>query len=340
MKNNKPMEWLTFQNRKVIAAIVIVAITFFLPPSFWILLPAYLMLQTSPGTPLRQDLLIFSFLVVSLLLAVIINRYLPMLFILGVMALISAYLLNLREPYRVEEFLKLALIPLIILLAAFDPTNIPPDTRLFYCMMGALLGTLCNILIGYVNFEKEFRKALSDTANALFNFAKRLRITTEFDNAYQERLQLETALAKQKQSYPNWVFEIGFNATLRSGFRYVLLQLDHIIATMTALSFTASKPLDAEHLQNLRVPFNEVLHKNAELLGIFVRYLDKKNLPTDIGDVTQDIARLEDETSKLLPQHPELIDLKQDYSIIASLVRDATDTRKMLLALIAALPTS
>lgn len=134
-------------------------------------------------------------------------------------------------------------------------------------------------------------------------------------------------------SYPNWVYEPGFNPGLRGGFRYFLIHLEMLMdfyVTLANVEPSIKKYLTEDLLQ--------VKNNNTQLLAALLDYFvvaKTKNIPVDL---TTDIVEMEKTAQSLLPASTQMLDLAPDYIPLQSWVRLNKDIRQQLLMLLGALP--
>lgn len=141
-----------------------------------------------------------------------------------------------------------------------------------------------------------------------------------------------------KNDYPEWVFDVGFNPGLRAGFRFFLIKLDQIIDIFFSINYLIHRKISCELMQPLKDTLIDVIDNNNELILALSLFLQKGVYPEAISDFTEDMANLESCMQKEIPNELEVLGIAPDYIAVTSLVRDIRDMRQLLLVLLAALP--
>lgn len=334
-----------YKNRRALSAGV--AVLAAMPAGQWAMIAAFLVSQTAFGTTLRQGMVIFFLMIVSLFLSLLMHDYLNypiymsfigFLIIVGAgSAALSQSVISLR-PTLLSRFV------LLVLIAAFSlPFVSLHDEQFLSCVIGILIGMLCTLLIAFVSLEKEFRSGLLSLLEALEGYSREMRVymgRSEFNHSEADKLRVEKALQATVSGYPEWVFAMGFNPGLRSGFRFFLLNLDNVIASFFSLSLYLQQKLNPEIVLNIKEVFNLTTQRNTELIAILIKYFRDRTPPASDADFTQDIKDLEAAVKKIIPESLEIIDLSPDYPALSAIVRDLKDIRNMLLQLLSALPAT
>jgi hypothetical protein len=148
---------------------------------------------------------------------------------------------------------------------------------------------------------------------------------------------IEIALQASRGLYPEWVYEVGFNPGLRSGFRFFLIHLErmseHYIVLNSVLVAGVKSHLSSTLLQQMA----DVANVNAELTANLIDKLQGK--PVDLrDDLSADTVALDAELARFLPGGLDLISVTEEYIQIAEAVRDLKDARLLLMQLLLSLP--
>ncbi|RDI42434.1 aromatic acid exporter family protein [Aquicella lusitana] len=314
----------------------------------FLVLTAFLVSQTTRGTPLRQGLLyslivLTGILVFALALTVIKQRSVIYLLISAIFML-SGYLTFIYRPVQNKTFFLIMLFSLVLLVIALSPTAISPLRDQFIdAVMGAAIGVICSQIILPVQFDREFCSGLLPLLHALINYSH--GITERFTGQNQDadallriKSEVEKALQTQKGNYPEWVYEAGFNPGLRAGFRFFLTNLEHLTDTFFSMDYRAAQPVDPELIKKLSTPVTIVTQKNEELMRILVAYLASAQLVKTESDFTSDISELENKVKSLIPAQLELLDISPDFLTVVGFIYDIKEARKLLLQLVSTLP--
>ncbi len=141
-----------------------------------------------------------------------------------------------------------------------------------------------------------------------------------------------------ENDYPEWVLKRGFNRHLRSGFRYVLLHLDEIMEAYLSLDYHLRELSDLALLQDIANQLSDVLDNNKKMFSVIIAFFAAEPIDQSQQDFTSDVTDLYNIARSVLPSNIELLDLNPDYIHMASAMRDAVDTRQILLKILTALP--
>lgn len=351
MKHSKSRDWLSYQNRRAISTALSVLIAFLIVQHFkldnaeWVVLSAFLVCQGTRGTPLKQGMITLFVTIAALFISALINAYAEFIIrisIASVLIMVGGYLAFLYFPLTRSRFISLLYFPTLVLIATLEPqySGIMQDSRVLAAILGVMIGMAVTIIFIPMGLENEFRRALIPVIDRLENYSKTLRIyigTQEFNRSNAEKILLEQSYQKH---YPEWVFEVGFNPGLRSGFRYVLVSLDQVIDAMFSLSYHFNTEINSEIINRLKDVLNLTLTNNTDLIGLLLAYFKDKKIPILNHDLTSDVSQLESEVKALLPRHLEFVDMSREYLALAAIVRDIKDIRQLLLQLISALPAT
>jgi hypothetical protein len=261
----------------------------------WMVVSAFLVSQTTRGTPTKQSMLIF-------LLLVLIAICIP-----------SESMMIMRD-------------------------------RVFDISIGLVFALFFGQLVFSVNTYNEFclgvtpvLRSLKEYSSELSRFlARRGSKEALFENEYQ----IESTLVSKPGMYPEWVYELGFNPGLRSGFRFFLVNIERLTEIFFSTHYLVLRDVDRELMSELTVNIATVLQKNEELLQVLIEFFSDKKISgvTSDSDFTSDMEQLEKSLNQLVPGHFDLLDMSSDYVVITAIVRNLRDMRSSLLQLVMALP--
>lgn len=322
---------------------------------FWIILSAFLVSQTTRGTPLRQGLNVFLSILIALFLTSFLLMHIHEMLIIYFVAVIFiaiGMILFLRGSLLAPAFYPLFCFLLVILFSALEPirTTFFLHDRILDAIIGVAIGLLSTRLILFVRFDKEFRQGLVPLLDALIPYSKALMHSFLHPDAnqkelFEKKMQVEQNLQSQGGQYPEWVYELGFNPGLRSGFRFFLITIERIVELFFSMNYLISR-----HAESLTSPQPDVkaladaittaMKKNQELLLILANYLARNVIEKTHSDFTSDIVELENALRRIVPNKLELLDISPDNITLTAFVRDIKDMRGLLLQLVMALPAA
>lgn len=311
----------------------------------WIVLTAYLVSQTTRGTPLRQGMIRFFCVLSAMLLSTLFVYYLnwqdmryvviSILFVLGAQ---TAFLVRQQDELIYNVLIYFIIVCVITTLA---PDQVSIYDRLLDIFIGALIGMVCVQIILPVRQEQEFRNGVASILQSFSAYSQQLSSQLSgVEHAAAAAKTSELSLFwKQQNNYPEWVYEIGFNPGLRSGFRFFLINLDRIAEILLSLGYLI-RQAEPDLLREISVSMSDTMNNNEELLNIMLTYFTNGKLEETSSDYTSDITALEQALHRNVPDSIELLDIQPGYINVTSIVRDVKDLRAILLQLIIALPST
>ncbi|MBA3661228.1 MAG: hypothetical protein H0W64_05850 [Gammaproteobacteria bacterium] len=331
------------------AAFLLTYFNFFGERAYWIVMSAFLVVQASRIMPitaaLRSLIIIITVYLCGYFTLIITHNFFVAYFVLMVTYLLTGTVALVMQPLRNKLF-NLALIPLFIfLMMFFNPgfSTMRLQSDLLQILIGGLIGGFCSCFIFPQSLFQSFRNGVLPVIERGANYlsaieGQLMQEVADRSQLIQSRLNFMHALQANPGPYPEWVFDIGFNMGLRSGYRYFLVHLGRLTELIFSMNYLASFPLSAELLANLRDQLIQTLQKNQNLLATLRHYFQEGILHSPEGDFTQDLIELENELKKYLPQSLDLLDLSPDYLTATAVVRDLKDIRHELLQLLLTLP--
>ena len=315
----------------------------------WMILTAFLSAQTTRGTPLRQSVIVSVIMIVAIVIAFFINMYASGLIavcIAGTVFMVSNYIVYINQPIQNKTVFRIMLLAFVLLIALVMPMNFAQlQNQMIDILIGAGIGVVCGQLILRVRLDKEFKQGLIPVLQSLLQFSRRvtdyfLRHENDATKILKVKLELETSLEVEYGLYPEWVYEIGFNPGLRSGFRFYLVSIERMVELFLSMDYLAARGVEADLIIKMADFIDAAMQKNAELISILIEYFEKNKLKDVTADFTSDIAELEKAAQRFIPGHLELLDISQDYITLTAFIRNIKDLRRLLLQLVMALPNS
>lgn len=315
----------------------------------WMVLSVLVVIQTSRGTPAHQGFYSLFVVMVAVIGGFIFSEYITQreFFLITMTAiLVGASLMAMFSHTENYQMLLLWLLPpLVLIAAALWPAGdeMMLTHRLLMVAGGGVIGIFSSLLVLPVMPYWEFSMGLVPILNALIQYAEELEKYLLSERGSGKLLQnklisVESLLCSQREEYPEWVFEPGFNRDLRSSFRYVLVQLDRITETVISLNYHVRQSMDAELFAEVAPKLAEVSARNAELLQILRAFFAGEKIEPNQHNFTSDITNVYQSLRNVLPASVELLDVSSDYANVAALARDVIDMRELLLQILTGLP--
>lgn len=294
---------------------------------FWIVLSAFLVSQTTRGTPFRQGMIIFLVMVIALMassLVLLLKSYNAIYILISILFMGSSYFAFLERPQSSKTWLMIILFGVTLLLATFSPGSEMSllQDRIFDIAMGAFIGLLCRFVVFPVKWDVEFSEGILPTLTALSEFSR--------DFSAEKRQQVEDAL---QNMYPSWIYETGFNRGLRSGFRFFLVNVERVAEILFSMDSLHARGLDEKLLQPLQEDIDIVMQKNQELLMLLIEYFNEGKLSQTNSDFSSDLVDLENAVHRVIPDNMEALIVSEKYLLMTAYIRDVRDLRGLLLSL-------
>lgn len=202
--------------------------------------------------------------------------------------------------------------------------------------IGAVIGIAANILIFPRRADKEFRLAMVDVIHCYERY---------FINTMSQLTQAEvpsvaptkTDLDMQLLSLPGWVYQRGFDTSLRSGHRFFLMTVEQISDVLFSMHHLANCSLEQALIEQLQSSFDRCAIRVQEFFSGLVTLLELKKLSRPIADFSDELLALEEKFQAVVPLSIELLDVRRDYVYIAAFIYHLTSLRRLLLKLAQAL---
>jgi NADH:ubiquinone oxidoreductase subunit 6 (subunit J) len=340
-----------FAVRSAVGILMAVLVSYLIHPEniFWGALAAFLVMQTSKGTPAHQGWVMLLKLIVTIIIGFALSRYLAqpewLILLLALYTFIFGVVIAIRQPENYYSLLKWALPPVILIMAAlFAPSDqMVLANRLLLVFVGGVLGIFCMLVVLPDVPYAEFRQELAPILNALIRYSEALQHYVSHQTASQAKLDdlrgnIENIMQSHRGAYPEWVFETGFNLNLRASFRFVLVQLERITEAFFSLDYHVRQPLPEGVDEEVASQLAHVISKNAELLRIMRAFFAGENINENHENFTSDVTDVQNSLRSVLPESVELLDVSPQYVELAAIARDLVDIRELLLAVLAGLP--
>jgi hypothetical protein len=279
----------------------------------------------------------------TVLFAIVINHYFS--FSKEGWMILSAFLVcqTTRGAPLKQSIIYLFIIFVVVCLLSSNNMALMRD-RALDTVIGGLLGILFSIFVFPVRVYAEFCLGVTPVLQALIDysqvFSKSFMHRTHRELLVNKKWQIEVALSNRQGMYPEWVYEVGFNPGLRSGYRFFLISLERVTEIFFSLTYLMGRGVDTALLSDFSADMTNVMQKNEALLQTLISYLtgNKIKNASFTEDFTSDMTALEKTLNQFIPGSLELLDISPDYMILTALVRDLKDLRELLLQLVLALP--
>lgn len=318
---------------------------------YWMVLTAFLVSQTTRGTPVKQGVSIF----ITIMAAIIASSFLIMYVknphwlyaTVSVVAVASSGLAFIKRPQSNKAFFTIILFSTVLLIATLSPVQSLEfmQNRMMDAALGGLIGIICTLYVFPVRLDVEFSEGIIPVLQSLHEYSQALTESlldadSDLKNVVEKRINLENSLQAHRGIYPGWVYEVGFNRGLRSGFRFFLVNVERITEIYFSMDALISRKMDLSLLNSLYRDLENAMQKNQELITILTEYFHHNKITGSESDFTTDIKELEKALHRVVPDNIEALDVSPGYLLITAFVREMRDLRGLLLQLVMALPAA
>jgi len=314
----------------------------------WIVLAAFLVSETSKGTPFKQSMTILIAIILGMAVSFCLQAFIKqndiIYLVFSILFIASSYVTLVRRSLSEKNGFVIIVFAITLLITLFTVT---PENSLDYfrsrvvdAVIGAVIAMICRLLLLPANWEVEFSKGILPILSSLNEYSKSLSeninnsIVSE-NKIMEKRINVENALLKM---YPSWIYETGFNRGLRSGFRFFLVNIERVAECLFSMDDIKTRGMDSVLLDRLRGNLLNVMDKQEELFAILIEYFQRKTIPDTTSDFTSDMTQLENAVREIIPDNIEVLSLSPTFLTITAFIRDMKDLRGLLLQLVMSLP--
>jgi hypothetical protein len=306
---------------------------------FWVGVATVLVLQMSVRTNLRQEILRFIVIMAAVLFGSLLMVFLPHSIYLTVFLLflfITGCFIHNYFPTNTNGFspaLMVALIMLLMLVPFSLTGNILFD-RLHDVVVGGAIGMAAGLVIFPGRPDVDFRIGVIPVLRAYNSyiaaitalFFKEENALLEVDN---KKAAIEKALQSRQVFFPAWVYEKGFNISLRAGHRHFLIRVEQMGQVLFAMNFTARYAVTPELLEKFRQPILKCVEDYKTIITDLITVLHKADLATMNSAFAEDLTYLDNKFETEMAMPYELAETSPDYMHIVSFIYGLRDLQKI-----------
>lgn len=308
---------------------------------FWLVLSAYVVCQTTKGTPIKQSIILSFLLMTSIFIyAFLQSLALSPVFVYSLVVIVFAlshYFIFIIFNYEQEKILPIVILPFSLLLAFLfvNHKEVSISHDFIEMIMGAMIGTIGTFILSTRSLAKEFSASILPTLKAIDQYSELLQqFVSKTD--INEQLLLDQSVAMNNTllyPYPRWVYETGFNRGLRSGFRYFLIHVEQLIEIFFSMELSCRDIKNSSGMGDLSYDIASAMNKNTELLKNLIYFFEHSKMMDIKNDYISDITVLEEKIKNFLPSSLELVDVATPHISLLAVLRDIKDSREKLLQL-------
>lgn len=319
---------------QALAVFIAVIISYFyaFSENYWMVLSAWLVMQTTLGLPVRQglqQLLIF-------LLVVLIGTY-----VCESVSPFQSVLLGMAVICLSTVFNSKAWIFSIIFYIALIAVPRGPDifqARTNDIAIGAAIGILIHLFVFPVRADAEFRKRvillLTLYSRYLITINEYLlRKNTSDECVLQEKFELEKMLQSQSATFPSWVYQAGLSLTLRSGHRHFLIMMERVWEILSELHHIARHTFPQEIAKTLDDPLTHFVREAQKILVAISVVFTLNKVDQPVSDLKEEWVEIEKTINSLIPATFDITDQDPNYFLLINLLEDLNNLRTALISL-------
>lgn len=315
--------------------------------SFWMLVATFVTLVTLERKPPRHAFLCFITMMAALFFSHLLYRHLQASLSAFIIASTYIAIITLRYWHRpAKSLINLPLLfGLTLILTIFIPNVL--QSQLIEQVIDVFIGcfiALIGSLIVYTSFGSlHFRKSLLPMLIGLIDSVEKMiqyleNTNKDLHEIIKKTYSKQEHLMLDRSSYPEWVFETGFNPGLRAGQRFFLLNIETIADIIASLEMNCMQ-YDRNH-KEIDQHFVAALKTNKQLLQVIKDFCLSETYILPKHDFKQDIQALQEFLQKKLPANLESLTHHKDALVCVAIARSIKDMRETLFALVMALPNA
>jgi hypothetical protein len=139
-------------------------------------------------------------------------------------------------------------------------------------------------------------------------------------NADNKKAAIEKALQSRQVFFPAWVYEKGFNISLRAGHRHFLIRVEQMGQVLFAMNYAARFKVAPALLEKFRPPILKCVDDFKTIIMDLITVLNQAELTTMNVDFAADLAFLENNFQTEMAVPFELAETAPDYMPVMSLI--------------------
>lgn len=200
---------------------------------------------------------------------------------------------------------------------------------------GILIGFI-SILISIIIFpdhpEKDFRAAIIPILQAYEDYLTAIKnaLLQKYTDIHKKRISVEEAMRHS----PQWVYQLGFEARLREGYRHFLIRVEQFGEALFAMQSILHHPLDEKFLHHFSQEIEFITTQNCRLMQTLTTLIALQKPTVIIEDWIEDIVALEKKFYTYAPQNPAAFNLNKDNIYFAAFIQHLKDLREILLKMV------
>lgn len=335
-----------------VSVAALIAVFSFWSDGNWMVLSAYLVSQTTRGTPFKQGLNSLFTIIVALLVTFMVSTMSEnddlTLAILVTLFFLVAFIELMQGQSQDGVISLLMLFAFVVLISMLFPNQGAFDVRLqlMDVLIGGAIAMLSAQFIFPVRAANEFCLGVLPILSSIKSYSIAFReayLDKSVPHDLPEKLKIGIELTSYVQHgmYPEWVYEFGFNPGLRAGFRFFLVNIEALMESMMALDYWGRHEVLDGGSATLIEAMNTVMQNNEALLQVLIQRFSEGTLPDKAEtDYMSDVAKLEETLKEVVPTRLDILEAMPSKAEISGMVQDVVDIRKILLQLVKGLPAN
>lgn len=256
---------------------IFIAVAFYhfahITQGYWIPMTALIIMQVTLGATLRKGLQRFLGTIAGILIATMILALIHQPIFIEIILVITIFLtFYLKIPRVVNYGIFVTGITIVIILFL---TIIYPErsltlaqARVYDTILGAVIGITVSLFVLPNRTDALFRQQLTEIYQRLLEYLEAITILLTEQSSVEDLVNKKrlTKLSLQvgQNTFPDWIYEKGFDHHLRKGYRFFLMKTERIAEILFSLHHIGRHPLHSEILLELK-PYLQACSKRAHL---------------------------------------------------------------------------
>lgn len=165
--------------------------------------------------------------------------------------------------------------------------------RMYDVVLGSVIGIIINVMVFPDKVDVEYRNAfipLLKSYACYFSSLITLLLEQNSVNAEKAKIRVE----KNFKKLPVWIYEMGFDLALQTGYRYFFMKVSQIGEILFSMHGLARYPFPKEVLQEIQKPLLQCAIHVEKICAALIIVLELKKLPKGVADFDEELVEIEE----------------------------------------------
>lgn len=204
-----------------------------------------------------------------------------------------------------------------------------------YSILSLFIIILLSFIIFPAHLEKQFCHSIIPILQSYIDYlqATKNMFLNQLVDHQKTLIKLETALSQS----PQWVYQPGFNARLRAGYRHFLIRTEQLGEILIAMNIITRNLPSKKLLKNFASEIGFVIDQTCHLIQALITVVALQKPNIIIEDWLEDLTKMEEKFYALTPKNLTAFSLDKSNVRMVMLFENLKDMREILLKLVQAL---